>query len=179
MLELLLGQIPEAIYFALFMIFTKDLKQKRILFIILMVLEYLLFKHFIHFSMYFQIAYTFFTYIILKILYKEKAQITDIFTFTIGSVFLIITSAICYLVCKPNTELATVINRIVIFLTLFILNYRLNKIQVMYKKIWNKDKNKTKIKSTTFRSINIIIFNIIFYIINTGMLYALFLLEGK
>ena len=29
--QLLLGQIPEAIYFALFMIFTKQLKEKRII----------------------------------------------------------------------------------------------------------------------------------------------------
>ena len=47
MLELLLGQIPEAIYFALFMIFTKELKSKRILYIVLMVTEYLLLKHLI------------------------------------------------------------------------------------------------------------------------------------
>lgn len=29
MLELLLGQIPEAIYFSLFMIYAKDLKKKE------------------------------------------------------------------------------------------------------------------------------------------------------
>ena len=34
--QLLLGQIPEAIYFALFMILVKNIKEKRILFIILM-----------------------------------------------------------------------------------------------------------------------------------------------
>lgn len=37
LLEIFLGQIPEAIYFALFMIFAKDLKEKRILYILLMV----------------------------------------------------------------------------------------------------------------------------------------------
>ena len=30
LMELFLGQIPEAIYFALFMIFTKNLKEKRL-----------------------------------------------------------------------------------------------------------------------------------------------------
>lgn len=29
LLEIFLGQIPEAIYFALFMIFAKDLKEKK------------------------------------------------------------------------------------------------------------------------------------------------------
>ena len=48
--ELLLGQIPEAIHFALFMIFTKQLKEKRVLFVLLMIIEYLLLKSFIKFS---------------------------------------------------------------------------------------------------------------------------------
>lgn len=39
MLELFLGQIPEAIYFALFMIYAKNLKTKRLLYTILMILE--------------------------------------------------------------------------------------------------------------------------------------------
>ena len=41
-LQLLLGQIPEAIYFALFMIFTKRLDKKQILFTVLMIIEYIL-----------------------------------------------------------------------------------------------------------------------------------------
>lgn len=41
-LEILLGQIPEAVYFSLFLIFTKEIKEKRILFTSLMIIEYLL-----------------------------------------------------------------------------------------------------------------------------------------
>ena len=47
MLELLIGQIPEAIFFALFMIYAKGLKEKRILFIVLMIVEYLLLKSYL------------------------------------------------------------------------------------------------------------------------------------
>lgn len=50
MLQLLLGQIPEAIYFALFMILTKSYKNKRALFIGLMTGEYIFLKHFITYS---------------------------------------------------------------------------------------------------------------------------------
>ena len=39
--ELLLGQIPEAIFLALFMIIGKDLKTRRIWLTILMTLEYI------------------------------------------------------------------------------------------------------------------------------------------
>lgn len=84
-LELLLGQIPEALYFALFMIYTKRLNEKRIWFIVLTVLEYILL--FIPpLSIWSHILYFIFTYGILKWLYKNKAQITDIFTLGIASV---------------------------------------------------------------------------------------------
>lgn len=156
------------------MIFTKELKEKRLLFIVLMVLEYLIITRFIQFSMYIQLLYTTFTYIILKILYKEKAQIIDIFTFTIASAILILTSAICFVISGQNVVLATIINRILIFTFIYIFRNKLNKIQKIYKNIWNRESNKTKIKSTTFRSINIIAFNIIFYLINAGMLFAIY-----
>ena len=70
LLEIFLGQIPEAIYFALFMIFAKDLKEKRILYILLMVIEYLLLKHFIKYNIWFQILYTMYLTVIAK--YKNN-----------------------------------------------------------------------------------------------------------
>ena len=101
-LEMLLGQIPEAIYFSLFMIFTKQLKEKRILFIVLMILEYLIIQKLIHFDIWLQIIYTVFTFIILKLLYKDKAQITDIFTFTISSISLIVIDIPLYFIIKAT-----------------------------------------------------------------------------
>lgn len=179
MLELFLGQILEAIYFALFMIFAKRLKEKRILFITLMVIEYLLLKKFIHFNIWFQISYTLLTFIILKVLYKEKAQITDIFTFTMGSILLMILSVIYVFLIYPFTKypiLMVILNRIFLIGTILIVNNKLYNIQKIYKKMWNRDdKVRKKIKSTTFRCINIIVFNLMFYIINIGVAYALFL----
>ena len=178
LLEIFLGQIPEAIYFALFMIFTKDLKKKRILYILLMVIEYLLLKHFIKYNIWFQILYTIMQFVILKVLYKEKSQITDIFTFTIASIILILSCAILYFMTYKiinNYIIYVILNRILLILFLIIFHNKLYKIQNLYKKLWNRnDKIKKKIKSTTFRAINIIIFNIIFYIINIGMLYAIY-----
>lgn len=176
LLELFLGQIPEAIFFALFMIYAKGLKEKRISFTILMTIEYILLKQFIRFNMWFQISYIIMTYATLKVLYKEKSQITDIFTFGIASLFLIATSAVSFLIFRPNMILSIITNRIFIFLFLYFFNKKLYIIQKIYKKLWNRnDKINKQIKSTTFRSINIIIFNFMFYIINLGMLYMLFL----
>ena len=176
MLELIIGQIPEAIFFALFMIYAKGLKEKRILFTVLMVAEYILLKEFIIYNIWFQILYTFITFLILKVLYKEKAQVTDIFTFTIGSMILIITSIICFILSNQNAMIASIINRPILFIFLILFNYKLNKIQKIYKFFWNRnDKLKKKIKTTTFRCINIIIFNISFYVLNIVMLYCIFL----
>lgn len=175
-LEVVLGQIPEAIYFSLFMIYAKRLKEKRVLFITLMIAEYLLLKHFIKFSIWFQIGYTIMTYLILKLLYKDKTQITDIFTFTISSILLIISSMFSFLLFRPNMILVSVINRIIIFLIIILFHKKLYKIQNSYKFLWNRNnKIKKKIKSTTFRCMNIVLFNITFYILNLGMLYMLFL----
>ena len=182
MLELLLGQIPEAIYFALFMIFTKELKSKRFLYVVLMIAEYLLLKHFIEFSIWFQIAYTIIQFTILKILYKEKAQVTDIFTFAIASIILILSCGILYfLVWKTinNYIVYVVLNRMFLMLFLIIFHNKLHKIQDLYKLLWNRnDKKKTKMKSTIFRAVNLVLFNIMFYIINLGMIFTLFIGRG-
>lgn len=177
MAELFLGQIPEAIYFALFMIYAKNLKEKRLLFILLMVAEYILLKQFLHFTIWFQVLYIAITYIILKLLYKEKAQITDIFTFCIASIYLMIVSVLYVFLIYPfvsNPVLHVIINRIILIGSIVLLNKRLYKIQGLYKKFWNRnDKITKKIKTTTFRSINLIVFNVMFYVINVGLIYCI------
>ena len=176
--QMLLGHIPEAIFFSLFMIFTKQLKEKRILFVILMILEYILLKNFIKFNIWFQVSYTILTFIILKVLYKEKSQITDIFTFAISSIILISIDVIVYFSTQLFTQnyfIAMIIDRIMIFVVLFLLRKKLPKIQNLYKKLWNRnDKEKKKIKSTTFRCINVFIFNLSFYAINLMMIYCIY-----
>lgn len=179
MLELIIGQIPEATYFALFMIYAKGLKDKRILFTVLMVSEYILLTRFLIYNIWFQILYTSITFLILKVLYKEKAQVTDIFTFTISSVILMILSCITFLIfnifCK-NMLIASLFLKILMILFFIIFYKKLYKIQNLYKKLWNRnDKVKKKIKSITFRCINLIIFNLSFYILNIIMLYCIFL----
>lgn len=148
LLELFLGQVPEAIYFALFLILVKRLKTKRILFTILMIVEYLLLKQFLEFDVWFQISYTIMTFLTLKVLYRNKAQITDIFTFGIASLILMLTSIISFVIFRPNMLFVSISNRIISFLLLFLFRYKLCNIQEMYKKLWNRnDKRKINIKT--------------------------------
>ena len=91
-----LVQIPEPVYFSLFLIIGKNIKEKRLLLIGIMIMQYLLLMHIFPFNVWFQLIYTFMSFVNLKVLYKEKAQVTDIFLFTAASIILIITSAFCY-----------------------------------------------------------------------------------
>ena len=182
MLEIIFGRVAEAIYFALFMIFVKQLKEKRILFTILMIVEYLLLKSFIKYNIWFQISYTFITFVILKMLYKEKSQITDIFTFAIANFILIFSCFILYFIIWKtinNFLIYVILNRLVLIIFLILTKNKLYKIQKIYKRLWNRnDKIKHEIKSTTFRAFNVVIFNILFYIINFGILFTFIIGRG-
>lgn len=181
---LLLEKVCEAIYFSLFLIYGKNLKEKRILFIGIMIFEYLALKYFIKFNVLFQLSYTFMTYLTLKVLYKEKAQITDIFLFMSASIILIIVSIITYLlayiICNHNVTyfayiVAILFNRLALIAILYFGKNIINKIYKKFYTHWNKPKqsNNPKVKSLTLRNITIIIFNLMFYILNIGMCFAL------
>lgn len=175
MLELIIGQIPEAIYFALFMIYAKGLKEKRILFTILMVAEYILLTRFLIYNISFQIIYTFMTFIIMKILYKEKSQIIDIFIFT-ESLILLLIFTVPFLVLNNfinNIYIVCIISKISLFIFFFFIKKYLFKINNKYYKLWNRnDYEKRKIKSLTLRNISIVTFNILFYITNILIIYV-------
>lgn len=175
MLEILLGQVPEAIYFALFIIFTKQLKEKRIIFVLVTILEYVLLFNIRPFTIWIHVAFFVVTYLLLKILYKEKSQIIDVFTLMVASLTIIIASALCYFVMwnlSHNYILTTVVNRFVLFAFLFGIRNKLPNIQNLYKHLWNRnDKIPKHMKSTTFRALNMVLFNLMFIAINIGLLY--------
>ena len=173
---LVLEKVLEAIYFSLFLIFGKGIKNKRLLFIGIMIFQYIVLTSLIEFNVMLQITYTFLSFINLKILYKEKAQITDIFLFASASLILIFLSIVCAIFVPLfgiKYIIMLIINRILMFLILFLIK---NKINNLYKKFyskWNRNKNNntTGIKSLTLRNISIIVFNLMFYIINISLAY--------
>ena len=168
-MELFLGQIPEAIFFALFMIFAKGIKEKRLLYTILMIISYILLINMFPYNWLFHIFYMIISFIILKLLYKDKSQITDIFLLLIAYIFLGISCVIPYFIIWKtinNYLVYVIINRIIIFSFLLFFNYKLLKIQKFYKIVWNRNDRIKKIaKSTTFRALNLVAFNITFCLI--------------
>lgn len=175
--QIFLGQLPEAIYFALFMIYAKNLKTKKLLFTLTLIVEYFILKYIFIYSVWFNVTLTFMTYVILKLFYEEKAQITDIFTFCIGGLLLIFISAIFYFASMflgINFDTAAILSKIVTFSVLFRVNYKFYRIQDLYRKLWNRnDAVEKKIKSITFRCWNLLIFNLMFYFISLCIEYVI------
>ena len=159
------------------MIYTKSLKEHRVKFILLMILEYTLIMETIRFDIYAHLLVFIMTFLILKLLYKEKAQVIDIFTFGIASIVLMIISIVSYLVIWKTIGVFYVfiiVSRILMLIFILLFKDKLYKIQELYKKLWNRDdKIKKKIKSTTFRALNVVVFNFMFFIINLCMIFIL------
>lgn len=173
LVNFIFGILPETIYFCLFMIYSKNLKEHRLRLFLLMLFEYFVVSCFIQYNVWLQITYTILLFIILKILYKEKALITDIFIFGASSLLLIAISALSYMAVYftvNNYIIAYILNRILMFGTLFILKDKLHNWYLKFNGLWNRKPNQ-KIRSLTVRNVSVIIFNIMFYIINLGMLY--------
>ena len=145
-LRLISAKLLEPLYFSLFLIIGKNLKEKRLLFIFLMIFQYIILKFYIKFNVSFQFTYIFMTYVILKILYKEKAQITDIFLFTAASIILIIISIFSYLSVYytiRNYYVAMVLNRIILFTFLYFSKNKIRTYYVKFYSLWNR-RHKTK-----------------------------------
>lgn len=175
-----LEKVCEAIYFSLFLIYGKNLKEKRILFIGIMIFEYLMITKLIQYNVWIHISYIIMTYINLKVLYKEKAQITDIFLFGAASIFLIIISITSYALVYFTIRkyiVALILNRILIFSLISIIRKDINKIYQKFYKLWNKHNTPNTVKSLTLRNISIIIFNLMFWVINICMAFH-YILDG-
>lgn len=173
-LELVIGQIPEAIYFALFMIYAKRLNDKKFLFIFMVTVEYVVLLDLFPYNLWSHVLFFVMTYLILKILYNEKSQITDVFTLGIASVIIVVMSVVVGLVTWNlfgNFLLSAILQKVSIFTVLFLCKNKLYCLQNAYKRWWNRnDGIKKPIKSVTFRAVNVIIFNIMFVVINICLL---------
>ena len=170
----ILEKVLEAVYFALFLIYGKKLEKKRLLFIILMVAEYLLLTSFIYYNVMFQLLYIFLSYVILKVLYREKAQITDIFLMAVASIVLILISMFAYLSIYFTIGIyfvALILNRMLLFAFLFKFKSKINDLYKSFYKLWNRHDNPKQIKSLTIRNFSIVTFNFMLVFINAGMIF--------
>lgn len=174
--SIILGLLPEVLYFTMFLICTKDIKEKKIRLGILISIAYMICMFIQKYKLIYYVLFIALVYLILKLLYKEKTQIIDVFVFSISTFYLTMLS---YFMSKilnedlSNYYLLLFISRVFLIIP-FIFR---NKFNVLYKKyclLWNRNDNiKRPIKSITLRNISIISLNLFIIVINMGCLYIL------
>lgn len=165
LVSILMGLIPEALFFSIFIIGAKGLKkgENRIALVILFILVFILAGVLFAYNIWLYVILTVLLYLIMKFLI-DSAEFIDLFLLTIPYIIISIVGYICYgiEILLPNTSVVdygmVLINRILLFITLSALYPHLHKWYNSYKKVWNVHKG-NKIKSITVRNISILICN--------------------
>ena len=169
LLTIFIGMLPEVLYFTIFIKYAKDIKEKKTKFFLCMTLVYVLCILISQYKTLYYVAFIFLTYLVLKLLYKNKAQITDIFLVCLAYMYLALNAFVLQFLLKEdmsNYYFITIINRITLFLP-FIFKNKFNMLYDKYKSLWNRnDKIKRPIKSITLRNISIICLNVFIFIAN-------------
>lgn len=169
LVSILFGLIPEVLYFTLFITYTKNIKEKRIKLFLLLSILYFLCMLLQRFIIIYYIIFIFFAYLILKLLYKNQAQIIDIFIASISYLWLSILSLILMnFVNKDfsNYYIILLIQKILLFMP-FLFKNKFNILYKKYCKLWNRNDNeKRPIKSITLRNLSLILLNSFIFLLN-------------
>lgn len=152
----------------------KNIKNKKVVFYISLLISYILSSILIGFAyknqIYMLVINSILNFIIMKVLYN-KINITDLFlTYYLVSLILFIT-IITTLVFGYNIGML-LINRVILLLLALYLHKLIDKMYKIYIKNWNRGKN-NKVKSVTIRSTTIIIANFILFLVNNYILFYL------
>ena len=168
-LSIFLGLIPEVLYFTLFITYCKNIKEKRIRLFLFISLAYVLCMFIQKYKIFYYVLFIALIYWIMKIVYKEKTQIIDVFVISLGLSYVCLISFICSRFLNDNLNkyhLMLTINRIILFLP-FIFKHKFNKYYKIYCLLWNRNDNvKRPIKSLTLRNISLMLFNSLIFLIN-------------
>lgn len=168
LMSVLLGMLPEVLYFTLFLKYTKNLQEKTAKLGFLIGIAYILCMFIQRYQEIYYIVFIALTYGILKLLYKNKAQIIDVFIIAVAAIYITLVSAFCFSFVNNNLILyyiMAIISKICLFVP-FIFKRYFNKLYKAYYGLWNRKYNEThKIKSITLRNISLIVLNILICVI--------------
>jgi len=175
-LSIILGMLPEILFFTLYIITTKDLKNRRILLFILISIVYISCISIIQYVSTYYISFLFLYYIVVKIIYRKKTDIIDVFVTSIACIYLGAMSCLCFIFVKDdfsNYYILLIINRMLLFLP-FIFWKKFNFLYINYRKLWNREeKTKKPIKSITLRNISLVGINIFIFVCNIVCIYIM------
>ncbi len=175
-ISIILGLLPEVLFFTLFLSYTKNIKEKRLRLGILISVAYVLCMFIQRYEIIYYVGFITLVYLILKLLYRKKTQIIDIFIISLAFMYIALTSALCFYFVKSdfsNYYVMLIIQKILMFV-IFIFRNKFNSIYNKYCKFWNRnDEEKRPIKSITLRNVSLITLNFLIFIVNVLCLYIL------
>ena len=168
-LSVLLGLIPEVLYFTLFISYTKNIKEKRVKLFLLISVAYFVCMLIQQYQLIYYIIFVLLIYLILKLLYKKKTQIIDVFIIGLSYLWITLLSIILFVLLKndlSNYYMLYIVDRIFLFLP-FLFKSKFNILYKKYCNLWNRnDKEKRPIKSITLRNISLILLNSVIFFLN-------------
>ena len=173
-LSLLLGILPESLFFTIFIIFAKGLTEKRIkLFGLILLVNAVLSVVFMMFvphdySIWYHVLLMVAMYLILRLLYKS--HIIDIFLITFAAIIIMLSSYLWYFTI-PNYWAALAIDRVVLIALPIISRASCKKLYNGYLSVWDR-KQGAKIKSVTVRNISCIALNLLLFVIHISLTYV-------
>lgn len=174
--NVMLALLPEVIYFTLFLIFTKQYKNRRILLFFLLLIGYVTLKKIFPFNIYCQIGFIIYVPIILRILYKAKFHLSDMFIIVYASWILILETLLLlpvYLVFN-NYIAIFILTRILMIVTVLLLRNKLNKAYKWIISQWNRNYEKpNKVKAITIRQVCVISLNVMIFMLYLGIQYII------
>ena len=159
---LLIGMLPEVLYFTLSICFVKDIQKNRLKLFSLLAVGYIVLIMICRFQLLFYLGYIVYVYVVLKKLYKSK--IIDLFIVSVISTYLTLASFISFKLIDTYM-LAYLVNRLMLFIPIFLLNYKLNDFYNVYYILWDRHEG-NKIKSITVRNISLVFINMLIVIFN-------------
>ena len=156
----------EMFYLMLGMCYTKEIKEKRFLFFVLLLVTSTVSMLIIRWQLWYYIAFIASAYLIMKLLYKS--HVSDLFVFLIFFAWLAITSYIGFAV-TDSIVIGYIVQRILLF-GIFIFRGKFNSWYKTYRELWNRRDDK-RIKSITLRNISLIAINVFIAFMNFLLIF--------
>lgn len=165
LLSILIGLIPEALFFATFVIGAKGLKrgENRLALTLLFIFTFVLIGTVLSYNIWLYVVLTACMFLIMKVLI-DSTEFIDLFLLTIPYIILAVLGFICYAIESLFTPTDTIVyimvivNRVLLIIIIPALYPKLHRWYNAYKKVWNVHKD-NKIKSITVRNISILVCN--------------------
>lgn len=178
-MNLIFGILFEIAFITLMIIRIKDIKEKKIRLFLSVTATYFLSGILINFTYnnqyIFYILFNVICFLFLKLLYKRKTNLVDLFFIYYVEMILNFSCLILMVILGYNSLFA-IANRILLII-IILLSKNINKLYKLYLNNWNRKPN-NKIKSITLRNITIISSNIMLYIINSFIMnYFMFIIS--